>query len=312
MSHAPEPSGRGSAPARVALAGNPSDGYRGAVLAVAFHERRAQALATPAAVSVAKPASELVTAAAARWQREFPGAQAGYEVRWGTTIPRGVGLGGSSAIVIATLRALGELDAVSLAPNRLAALALAVETEELGIAAGPQDRVAQIYGGLTFMDFARASHRYERLDSGLLAPLVVCWRTDTGADSGPLHADLRERFGQGDPVVRDAIAAAAAAAQEARAALLAGDRPRFRRSVDATFDARRRMLPLDPRHVEMVEVARESGAAANYTGSGGAIVAVCDDPAHQERVAAHLRAVGCAVKLQATQDTPPRRRNPMP
>jgi hypothetical protein len=82
--------------------------------------------------------------------------------------------------------------------------------------------------------------------------------------------------------------------------------------VDATFDARRRMLPLDPRHVEMVEVARESGAAANYTGSGGAIVAVCDDPAHRERVAAHLRAVGCAVKLQATQDTPPRRRNPMP
>ena len=38
--------------------------------------------------------------------------------------------------------------------------------------------------------------------------------------------------------------------------------------------ARARLVELDPRHLRMVELARELGAAANYAGSGGAIVGV--------------------------------------
>lgn len=34
---------------------------------------------------------------------------------------------------------------------------LSVETDELGIAAGLQDRVIQCYGGLVFMDFSNVS-----------------------------------------------------------------------------------------------------------------------------------------------------------
>jgi hypothetical protein len=76
--------------------------------------------------------------------------------------------------VIATLRALGQLHQVDLRPAALAAFALAVETEDLGIAAGPQDRVAQAYGGVTYMEFA-APPRYESLP-GRLPPLLIAWR----------------------------------------------------------------------------------------------------------------------------------------
>jgi len=59
--------------------------------------------------------------------------------------------------------------------DRRPALALAVETEDLGIAAGLQDRVAQAYQGLVFMDFERG--RNARLDASLLgarvAPVLV-------------------------------------------------------------------------------------------------------------------------------------------
>ncbi len=299
------PAGHGSAPARAALAGNPSDGYGGAVLAVTLGELRAEAMAVPAATSAADPLSELVSATVTRLERELLAARGPSAVTWRTSIPRGLGLGGSSAIVIATIRALCDLHDVSLDPDPLAALALAVETEELGIAAGPQDRVAQAYGGLTFMDFAGAG-RYEPLDPALLPPLVVAWRDETAADSGPLHSDLRARFARADRAVLDELARAAAAAHEARTALCAADHAGLRRSVDATFDARQRMMPLDPRHVEMVSVARAAGAAANYTGSGGAIVAVCRDEAHREAVAERLRSADCGVVLvQGGATAPP-------
>jgi shikimate kinase len=45
----------------------------------------------------------------------------------------------------------------------------------------------------------------------------------------------------------------------------------------------------------MVTVARAAGAAANYSGSGGAVVAVCDGPPHRQRVLAALCEHGCRV-----------------
>jgi glucuronokinase len=216
-------------------------------------------------------------------------------VRWATTIPRGVGLGGSSAIVIAVLRALAELQGAKLPEAELAEMALAVETEDLGIAAGLQDRVAQAYGGLMFMDFADGGRRYERLDPALLPPLVVAWRSDAAEDSRTVHDDLRARFTDGEPMVRQAMASVARCAWGARAALLSGDRDEFARCVDATFDARAGMIALAPRHVEMIEVARACGASANYTGSGGAIVAVCKDERHRESVALALSRAGCGT-----------------
>ncbi len=144
----------GEAHARAALAGNPSDGYGGAVLAVTLPAFRARAEIGAADQLRVDPPSQLVCATVQRFARAAgaPSAQAA-AVTWSTTIPRRVGLGGSSAIVIAVLRALCARHGTALDRSALAELALAVEVEELGIAAGLQDRVAQSYGGLMFMDF---------------------------------------------------------------------------------------------------------------------------------------------------------------
>ncbi len=274
--------GRGRAPARAALAGNPSDGYGGAVLAVAIDRFTAAAEARATQQAATEPPSPLVTATARRFAREFDSRAQNTSIRWETSIPRSVGLGGSSAIVIAASRALSGLLSVHLTPDRLAAFALAVETEELGVAAGLQDRVAQAYGGLTFMDFT--SMRFEPLDPSRLPPLVLAWRTDAAADSGPIHDGLRTRFGRGDATVTEGMRALAQVAREARTALVRQDIGAFAGCADASFDARQRMLRLDPRHVAMIHAARELGAGANYAGSGGAIVAVCRDAGHRAEV----------------------------
>ena len=290
----------GVALARAALAGNPSDGYGGAVLAVTLSSWSARAEAVPAGALAIDPPNTLVEATARRFSRQFEPAALRTAVTWSTSIPQRVGLGSSSALVIAVLRALSTLHAVELAPAELAELALAVETEDVGIVAGLQDRVAQAYEGLTFMEFGPvlggADRGYERLDPGLLPPLLIAWRAEAAGHSGDVHATLRERHEQGERAVRDATLALAASARRARAALLTRDLAGFARCVDQTFDLRRRLMALDRLCLEMIEAARSCGASANYTGSGGAIVAVCRDESHVDQVAGALGSVGCGVE----------------
>ena len=276
----------GSALARAALAGNPSDGHGGAVLAVCVPGLVAHAEAQPAPVALSDPPCTLVDAAIARFGRG-PCA-----VRWATTVPREVGLAGSSAIVTATVRALCAMHDHTLEPDALAELVLAVEVDDLAIAAGPQDRYAQAHEGLVLMDFAGTRPHVERLDHALLPALYLAWRADAAEASHAVHGGLRDRAAE--PDVRAGMARLAGHARAARDALRGGDHAAFARALDASFDERAALLELDPRHVAMVRAARAAGATANYAGSGGAIVGTL--PASGlESVASALRALGCEV-----------------
>ena len=285
----------GRAYARAALAGNPSDGFRGATLAVPIRELVAEVELAAGATDdpgVDPEAASLVDAARRRLAREVVLPVAGI-VAVRPSIPREVGLGGSSAIVTAALRALLTLAGTALEPDDLARVALEAETHELGIAAGPQDRVVQAHETLVAMDFAGPAPRTERLDRALLPPLYLAWRPDAGAHSGAVHSDLRARWEAGDEGVRGCVARLADLARGARTALLAGDRDAFGAAVDGSFDIRRELIAdLDPRHVAMVDAARGAGASANYAGSGGAIVGTAPD---LDAACAALREEGCAV-----------------
>jgi len=71
-----------------------------------------------------------------------------FTIRYHSSIPRQVGLAGSSAIITATFRALMKFYKVSIPLELLPSIILAAEVEELGINAGLQDRVIQTYEGI--------------------------------------------------------------------------------------------------------------------------------------------------------------------
>lgn len=319
---------RAEAPARVALAGNPSDGYGGAVLALAIANYRARVTVyewprleiVPAPVDgvsfgnlgdlVADVEANgyygglrLVKAALHRLalERRRAGApidERTFSVRYETTIPRGVGLGGSSAIVIATLRAVAGFCGVRLTREELAPLALTVETEELGIAAGLQDRVAQSFGGLTFMDFGDEPARgrpYEQLDPGGLPPLFVAHLASAAEPSHEFHSRLRARVEAGDRAAAAGLEELAASAERARAAARACDGDAVATELRVTYEARRRLAPLDPRHVELVEIAERCGSEANFSGSGGAVVGRYRDDAHLAELERAYAEAGCEL-----------------
>ena len=218
-------------------------------------------------------------------------------------IPRQVGLAGSSAIIVATLRCL--MDFYNRIPRRVQpSLALSVETEELGIAAGLQDRVVQVYEGLVAMDFGQDRMQtvdgfecgiYQPLDPNLLPPIYVAFRDDVSEPTEVVHNNLRIRYNSGESSVVEAMEGFAALTDQARTALEQHDAAALAAAIDANFDLRQSICQLHPGHVEMIEAAQSAGASAKFAGSGGAIVGTFETPEMLLRLKKALGDIGCCV-----------------
>jgi glucuronokinase len=234
-----------------------------------------------------------------------------FSVRYETTIPRQVGLAGSSAIIVATLRCLMEFYDVPLPIEAQPTFVLMVEQEELGIAVGLQDRVIQVYEGLVYMDFDPARERsvnglrcfwYEPMDPALLPPLYIAHHESLGEPTEVFHSNIRERFNRGDPQVVQAMRRFADLAAEGRRALLERDAGHLARLVDANFDTRRGIYRLPQWQIDMVETARAAGASAKFAGSGGAIVGTWHGDETFERLRTSMAACGCrTIKPRVTE-----------
>lgn len=224
-----------------------------------------------------------------------------FTLRYSSDIPSQVGLAGSSAIITACLRALMRFYEVDIPKPIQPGLILSVETEELGIPAGLQDRVIQVFEGLVYMDFGEpymrehGHGRYEELDPGLLPPLYIAYRADLSEGTEVLHNDLRGRFNHGEPAVLAAMHYWADLADQVRDCLLRRDLRRVPELLDRNFDKRRELCRISTGNLQMVEAARSVGASAKFTGSGGAIVGTYADEAMYQALVARLEPLGVRV-----------------
>lgn len=297
----------GVAHARAGLLGNPSDQYGGKTIAFAIRDFCARvSIEASDGFALRHGASDLVEfgslleacesfrargcddgirllrAAVRRFADHWEGI-AGlaeddpllrFEMRYQTSIPRQVGLGGSSAIVIAALRALMAWFDASIDPALLAELALSAEQEDLGIAAGAMDRVIQCYEGVMVMDLRepRSEASYARIGPELLPPLYVAWNPRGGKPSGRIHEGVRRRWREGDQEVHRAMAELREMVDSGSACLQRGDHGGFRKLMDRNFEIRAQLFSIAQSDRKMVEIGRSLGAAARLCGSGGAVV----------------------------------------
>jgi glucuronokinase len=224
-----------------------------------------------------------------------------FSIRYQTNIPRQVGLAGSSAIIVATLRALLEFYGVEMPLPVQPSFVLSIERNELGIAAGLQDRVIQVYEGLVYMDFDRSREQtiqgfkcyaYEPLDPALLPPIYLAYHDSLSEPTEVFHNDIRGRYDRGDEQVIRAMQRFAEIAAQGRTALLNGDVAALSALINANFDTRRSIYNLSPWQVRMVEAARACGASAKFAGSGGAIIGTYQDEAMFESLRQALAALG--------------------
>jgi glucuronokinase len=317
--------------ARAGLVGNPSDGYFGKTISFTFSNFYAEVVMYPSRYLEFLPSQRdraiysnleamvenigtygyyggirLLQAALKRFleycrAQGVPPPADNFSMRYFTNIPAHVGMAGSSAIITACFRALMAFYDIKIAQHHLANLILSVETDELGISAGLQDRVAQVYQGLTFMDFHRDEMesqgfgRYETLDATPLRNVYVAYKRELSEGSEVFHNDLRVRFNASEPAVVQAMEQWANMAEGGREALLRGDERSIGPLLNANFDLRRQLCRIHPDNIAMIEGARSVGASSKFTGSGGAIVGLYDDDAMYAALDATLSSQGVAV-----------------
>lgn len=298
-------------PARAALAGNPSDGFGGAVVAMAVPSLCATVTCEPAAGSsglspssgLSSELAVLVDAAHRVGERRF-GRQLIGSWSVSSSIPREVGLSGSSAIVIGVLRCQAELAGVDVDANELAVLALKVEAQELGWNAGLQDRLVQAHGGLIAMDFAPGvavstpagpAGAVERLESDIARDAVLVWRSATAESSHLSHS----RVDRSAPRVVLAMERSADAARRCADALRNGDRVALGECMATTWACRLEAYDVRPEHRRLVEdYAVMPGVAVNQAGSGGAVLVIpttVDGDAARDSILRRAQQLGDSV-----------------
>eukprot|EP00041_Stephanoeca_diplocostata_P031207 m.966573 g.966573 ORF g.966573 m.966573 type:complete len:667 (+) comp23912_c0_seq54:101-2101(+) len=292
--------------ARVGVLGNPSDGFFGKTISLSIQNFWAQvsieesdtillvrhplndpttfgSLADLHAVSVNEAylgGLRLMQATCKKFH-EFCSTQGiaiarkNFTLKYDTNIPRQVGLAGSSAIVTSTMKCLMRFFNLTnsdipkdIQPN----FVLSVETEELGINAGLQDRVIQVYGGCVYMNFdeelltKNGVGAYEYVDTTHLPQLWLSYLADP-SDSGKIHNNVRKRWDAGDEEVRAGMQQFASIAFEGKKAIEADDIGALADLMDKNFALRRKLYTdaaLGDANLKMVGIAKKYNAVGGH------------------------------------------------
>ena len=320
---------------RVGLVGNPSDGYFGRTIAFTFKNFKAEILLgeDSTRISFVNRESEfdsvedlcdniqmhgyyggirLLKAAIKRFRDHCcdeglnVDLEKKFKITYTSNIPQQVGLAGSSAIITATFRALMEFYEVQIDNTILPNLIREVETRELKIPAGLQDRVVQVYDDLVFMDFnedqmTRNKHGiYETIKTPDMPLFYIGYRADLSEGTEVSHNRLRYKYDEGDQDAHDAMKFWAELTLKAKQALVDGDHDTLFKCINANFDKRKELydklkVHMKPEHLEMVQAAREVGASAKFAGSGGAIVGTYRKTSDYAKLKKHLGSKGIQV-----------------
>lgn len=297
-------------PSRAALIGNPSDQHGGSVLAIPLWNFTATVTLSPSECGFVFQELPItagsLSEAIRRARREGPGemsslvkaslsvfgsilestettaSRQGFVTSVSTTIPRQRGLAGSSAVIMAFFKALIRLHGLSdhpnVSPSKLAHLVLSVETDELLIKAGPQDRVVQSFCRPVLMDFSARAYsanggihgEYVAVEASNL-PKMALLTSNVPSHSGKVHSSIDPE----DPKIKRLMAEAAELAKAGAGDLKAGNAvalgAKMQRNAEIRVEAFGEQI-LGEANMQLLEIVRRAGCAMNFTGSGGAAI----------------------------------------
>lgn len=311
---------RSRAYARAGLLGNPSDGYYGKIIAISVknfwadvllrESKEIQIEAHEHDLNVYKNIHELVErisiygyyggirlikAAIKKFyeyctNKNITLKDKNFTIQYNSTIPRQLGLGGSSAIITAVIGALMKFYKVEIPTEILPSIILDAELEELGINAGFMDRVIQVYEGCVYMNLdskvieEKGHGIYERLDTKLLPKLYLACKRELGKVSGQVLDDIRIGFEKGDKFVVSTLNRLAEIAETGKEALHQRNFDKFHDLMNENFDLRSKIMKISESNLQLIQAARRCGASAKFAGSGGSIIGMYKD----EEMFAHL------------------------
>jgi D-glycero-alpha-D-manno-heptose-7-phosphate kinase len=203
--------------------------------------------------------------------------------------PAGSGLGSSSTLVVAMVKAFVELLNLPLGEYDIAQLAYQIEREDVGLNGGKQDQYAATFGGFNFMEF-NADNRVIvnplRIKNWIISELessIVLFYTGVSRESAAIVDQQSNNVKGHDAVAIQALHEVKAEAATMKECLLRGNIPELGRSMRKGWESKKRSA--DRISNDLIEsiIARAYSTGAysgkvSGAGGGGFIMFFVDPP----------------------------------
>jgi D-glycero-alpha-D-manno-heptose-7-phosphate kinase len=191
-----------------------------------------------------------------------------------TEIPRGSGLGGSSALAVALVRALSELAEEPVDGDDLVALVRDLETRVLSVPAGVQDYYPAVWGGVASLHLepGRIARHPVTIPLSQLGEHLVVHYSGVSHFSGTNNWEIYKRRIDGDERVAALLGRIAAAAHDMEDALAAADFADAGSALAREWEARVELVEgiSTPEIDQAITAALAAGAwGAKVCGAGG-------------------------------------------
>ncbi len=216
-------------------------------------------------------------------------------------IPPGTGLGSSSTVAVAIVKALTAARGLFLSKHQIAELACQIEIEKMGMPIGKQDQYAAAFGDLNLMQFSADGVTVEPLKIASatrkeLERNTLLFYTGATRQAAAILSEQKKSSEQRDPAVIDALHAVKAMAFQVKEILERGDLTQFGKMLDAAWQNKKRFAKgvTNPLIDECYTLALEHGALGGKVtgaGGGGFLMIYCEPP-QQNAVAQALEAKG--------------------
>jgi D-glycero-alpha-D-manno-heptose-7-phosphate kinase len=192
--------------------------------------------------------------------------------------PVGSGLGSSSTLVVAMIKAFVEMLNLPLDDHGIAQLAFKIERVDCGLQGGRQDQYSATFGGVNFMEFyskERAIINPLRIKNWILCELeasLLLFFTGVSRDSAQIIADQSSNMKSGSVEAIEAMHGIKREALAMKECLLRGDFDGVVESMRMGWESKKRSAKtVSNPHIELIfESAIQAGAlAGKISGAGG-------------------------------------------
>lgn len=235
---------------------------------------------------------------------DYFGIHTGLNVFLASQVPPGTGLGSSSSVAVALIKAMAMLCHKTMSAVEIADLACHIEIDKLGMPIGRQDQFAAASGGLNFIEFSSAGVKVSPLELSdeLIARLerrLMLFYTGRSRDSAAILGEQKRNSERNKASTIQSLHIIKQEALDLRDELLRGNIDSIGESLDRSWRAKRHLAAgvSDAWIDQWYEAALNAGAAGGkITGAGGGGFLLLDcDPDYQPRVTATLESLGLSA-----------------
>jgi D-glycero-alpha-D-manno-heptose-7-phosphate kinase len=192
-------------------------------------------------------------------------------------VPPGTGLGSSSAVAVATIKAVGTACGIRMSTRQIAEMACDIEINKLRNPMGKQDQYAAAFGGLNVIEFSAAGTKVTPLPVRTevrrkLDECLLLFYTGAARDSGVILRQQEAASARMDERVLAALDTVKQVAHEIAACLLRGDVESVGELLHLSWQQKKQFAPgvSNPHVDECYVIARKNGAlGGKLTGAGG-------------------------------------------